>query len=145
MPKFDAEFAATVLLEALFTSDRKACEKYGITTRTVENYRARLNSDADFSAFFLKKKAQLDRAWADDLTATARKAARFIGSVAESDDPALRRNPAMVHAMAGALKICVDAYLTNRMIDARLADTDRPADGVPEQVFGHEPASDYRQ
>jgi hypothetical protein len=143
--KFDPEFAATVLLEALFTSDRKACEKYNITDRTLRNYRARLNSDADFSALFQKKKALLDRAWADDLTATARKAARFIGSVAESDDPGLRRNPVMVHAMAGALKICVDAYLTNRVIDARLANEDRPADSLPGQVFGQAVASELEQ
>jgi hypothetical protein len=143
--KFDPEFAATVLLEAVFTSDRKACEKFNITDRTLRNYRARLNSDADFSALFQKKKALLDRAWADDLTATARKAARFIGSVAESDEPSVRRNPVMVHAMAGALKICVDAYLTNRVIDARLADQDRPADSVPGQVPEEPLASAYEQ
>lgn len=54
-PTFNQQRAAEVLKDALALGDRKTAEKWGCTEKTVRNYRERLKTDADFSAFFHAK------------------------------------------------------------------------------------------
>lgn len=56
------ELAATALPEAVYTTDRRACERFGMTERTLHHYRRRLNSDPELSAICRTKKAALDAA-----------------------------------------------------------------------------------
>lgn len=61
--KFDAERAARVLADAAEFGDAKAAEKWKITTRTVENYRARLRSDPVLSGSFARIEREETRDW----------------------------------------------------------------------------------
>lgn len=52
-PTFDNDKAARCLIEANLLGNRKAAEKYGVTTRTIRNWKKRLETDAEFSALYL--------------------------------------------------------------------------------------------
>jgi hypothetical protein len=133
---FSRDFAAAVLIEAVFMTDAIACDKYGISLRTLRDYRARLHQDPELAAIFHTKKTLLDRAWADELVKAMRGAAAFIFEATETarNDEGCKTNPEMIAAMAGALKLCADIHLTSKVLDARLADANRQANGLPEQV-----------
>lgn len=133
MASFKKDLAATVLLEALLTTDEKAVEKYGITRQTLHNYRKRLAEDEDFLHFFTTKKAAFDKAWADELPIALKKGIRLIAECADSfgkDEQIFKRNPELIHALAGAVKVCADVYYTGKVIDARIAPPDRQPAGV---------------
>lgn len=133
---FKKDLAAAVLLEAAYTTDSAACAKYGITTRTLTNYRVRLVEDPEFSDYFHTKKALFDKAWADELPAALKKGIRLIAECADSfgkDEQIFKRNPELIHALAGAVKVCADVYYTGKVIDARITGQDRPAGQVPDE------------
>lgn len=131
----DREFAAQVLIEAVYTTDERACQKYGISERTLRRYRAAMAKDSELSAFVRIKKQALDKAWADELRIALHKGIRTLSDCMEaiSADPAYRKNPMIVSAIAGAIKLCADIELTGRIIDARLSDRDRPEAELPGQ------------
>lgn len=120
MSAFNHDHAAAVLIEALVSNDEAVCLKYGISLRTVQRWRRRLATDPGLSSAVATKKAALDAAWADDLAAPIRAAARLITDAAEGADVITKRNPEFVHAIAGALKICAEIKLIVRVLDARL-------------------------
>ena len=121
MKTFKSQLAATVLLEALYTTDEKACAKYGITQRTLQNYRRRLHVDPDLSHIFAIKKREFDKAWADKFPVAIRAALKFVTEAATDPPSHARGNPEYVRAIVGALKICAEVLLTNKVLDARLA------------------------
>ena len=134
MPKFRYDLAACVLIEALFTTDAEACKKYGITERTLHRYRQRLVEDSVLEHLFAEKKRALDDKWADVLPNAMREAVHAIAEISKElrTNPATRRNPVSLERLAGALKLCADVYYTGKVIDARIADRNRP----PERVLG---------
>ena len=72
MAKRDNEKAAKILAEAaLLRNDAKVCERWGITTRTLQNYRAALAEDGELSASFINLlKATETQDWLTQLDAT---------------------------------------------------------------------------
>jgi hypothetical protein len=58
----DRERAAAVLFEAAFTRDTVVASKYEITTRTIENYRRRLNTDVVLAALVAAKRGAFEQA-----------------------------------------------------------------------------------
>lgn len=136
---FKREFAAAVLVEALYSTDAAACEKYGVTRQTLYRYRERLSEDAELLHIVTTKKAALDKAWADDLPVALKKGIRLIAECADSfgkDEQIFKRNPELIHALAGAVKVCADVYYTGKLIDARIT----PPDRQPAGLLGEEPA-----
>lgn len=133
---FNNEFAATVLLEAIYTTDAKVCEKYGISTRTLQRYRKQLAESEELSAFVATKKAALNEKWAEEVPGALRSTIEFIGEAARRarEDQSSYRNPALIEAIAGAMKLAADVYYTGQIIDARLAAINRPSDDVPGSV-----------
>ena len=59
MRTFKYDLAASVIPEAVLSTDDKACAKYGLTQRTLFNYRKRLAEDPKLSDMFLTKKEVL--------------------------------------------------------------------------------------
>jgi hypothetical protein len=139
---FNRDLAAAALLEAVFRNDATACEKYGIGIRTLQRYRQKLHTDPELAGIVATKKALFDRAWADDLVKALRGAALFIAEATETarKNDKCKTDPEMIAAMAGALKLCADVHLTSKVLDARLADSNRPTNELPEQVPA---AADY--
>jgi hypothetical protein len=126
MPKgstFNYERAATVLAEATFADDATVLRRHGLTSRTLQRYRKRLQTDSKLSQLVALKKAALVREWAEELAPAVRDTIRFLQRAATQADPA---DPNAIHAVAGALKILSEVLLTREVVNARLAGTDRP-------------------
>lgn len=131
-PKVNDDIAVAVLLEALFTTDEEACSKYQIHRRTLANYRKRLAEDKNFAQFFLTKKKEFYDKWADDMPVALKDSLAFISHASRSaaKDPRSYMNPALISAVAGAMKLVADILYTGWVIDARITDTNRQETGI---------------
>jgi len=122
MPRFNYEKASTVLVDAAYPNDQQAADKHGVSTRTIQRWRKRLDSDAKLAAFVARKKDMHDRGWASDLAAAKKSATQFL-ETAPSKIPAV--TPEYIHAVAGALKILADADAVRKFLDARISQHNR--------------------
>lgn len=130
------QFAASVLLDAVYTNDEAACAKYGITPRTLRNYRRKLHEDAAFAAIFHTKEVELQKVWAQDFIAPLKKGAQFLLEAFESvrSDKNYIKNPVVIQAVAEAVRLCADVVLTSKAIDAQFSDPDQSANQLPQEV-----------
>lgn len=135
MKKINKELAATVLLEALYTTDEIACQRYGIDVRTLQRYRKALVEDAELVDIMRQKQEEFNKRWAEEFPVTLIEAAKTLRSCFEEirSDPRVKKNPELIASIAGAVKICADVSLTARVIDARLTQHDRPQGQVPRE------------
>lgn len=122
MGKFNYDRASAVLVEAAYFGDKTASERYGISIRSIENYRARLEDDMELVAFFAIKKQKFEDDWAEELPVAIRSSIRYIAKAASEAST----DHQMVYSIAGALKILSDVKLTKDVLDARLAENGRP-------------------
>lgn len=60
MPAFDPHLAARVLVDAQVMGDKKAAKKHHVTTRSIERYRVRMQSDATLHEMVAKKTERAD-------------------------------------------------------------------------------------
>lgn len=117
------ELAATVLISAAYTTDEQACKQYGVSVRSLQRWRRQLaDGDPELAGFVATKKAAFDAAWAEELPATLKKGMLCISECMEvlrADRNSLK-NPAMIHAVAGAMSICAEIYFTGKVIGSRI-------------------------
>ncbi len=133
---FNHDFAAAVLIAAVYTTDDDACSKYGITTRTLQNYRKRLISDERLSDIFATRKAKLDEAWVEDFVAPLKEGAQVIKECFEEirKNPRAKLNPMLIDAVSNALRTCADIALTAKAINAQFGNADQSPDQLPQEV-----------
>lgn len=129
------ELAATVLLDSAYTTDDKACAKYGVSLRSLQRWRRQLaDGDPELAGFVATKKAAFDKAWADELPAALRKGMQCLSECMDGlrADPEALKNPQMIHSIAGAMSICAEIYFTGKVIDSRIFGGDEPdrANGI---------------
>ena len=117
--KFKPELAATVLIEAAYTTDEKAAEKFGVSIRSLPNWRNKLESDQAFATIFHYKKEQFEAGWAQDLPIAIKAAIEFLKRSAQEAD---HKKPDVIYSIAGGLKILADIQTTKDLLDARLAE-----------------------
>ena len=60
--QLDRERAAAVIFEAAFSRDHLVAEKYGITTRTITNYRRRLDRDVALAGLVAARRGAFEQA-----------------------------------------------------------------------------------
>ncbi len=114
--------ATSVLVEALYFGDKEAARHYDLSIRTINNYRTRVNTDEDFAQSFKQKKEEFERNWADEIPAAIRAGTRFLlKSFQEAD----HKDPIVIHAVAGAMKILTEIGLAKEIIDVRLGEYSR--------------------
>jgi hypothetical protein len=111
------EQMAQILVEALYGGDREAAKKHGVSVRTIQLYRKRLQTDPELSRFFALKKDAFEGMWLEDSTSAIREAIRFLQRAATQADPT---DPNAIHAVAGALKILAEVSLTREVLSVRL-------------------------
>ena len=133
METLSKDLMATVLLEAVYSSDDIACAKYGISVRSLRRYRRRLVDDPDLAEIVRSKKLLIDKAWAERLPSVLDRGIRLISECADAiaADKLMCKNPEVIHAISGAIKICADVLYTGKLIDARIADANRPETSIP--------------
>lgn len=115
------ERIAEILVDAYLShDDRKTAARYGITDRTIRNWRRLLDTNVELSEFFRLKKAKASEGWADEVPGALRAAVGFLRQAAENGDP---KDPQMVHSIAGAMKLLSEVSATWKLLDARMART----------------------
>lgn len=117
MPTFNYERAAAILAEAVTVGDLETCRKYGISPRTLRNYRTRLNRDPQLAAFFREKLRALEGDWIDEVQGAILEGLRFLRQATQRADPS---DPRAVTAIAEALKVMAELAMTREVITARL-------------------------
>lgn len=122
-PKFDRDRAAKILIDAATLGDAKACEKWNVTVRTLQNYRQRLAGDPELSQVFAEKKALQDKTWADEIPEMLKAGIDFLKRAAQEAEA---RDPDAVHAIAGAVKIVSEVQAMRKVIDARISGQNQP-------------------
>lgn len=118
----DYDRVALILVEAAFFGEKQTAQRWSISTKTIERYRARLDEDSELSGFVALKKQAFESSWADEIPASIRAGIRFLGEAAKRAD----YTPESIHAIAGAVKILAEVGLTKEIIDARLRRDNRP-------------------
>jgi hypothetical protein len=130
-PTFDHDRAARLLIEAAIIGDKATARKHGIALRTLQRWRVKLAGDVELSSelsqAIAEKTRELDKAWADGIGDALRDGIRFLGRAFKEADV---KDPAAIHAVAGALKLLAEAETTQRVLDARLARETRPVPAV---------------
>jgi hypothetical protein len=147
---FKRDLAASILVEALYTTDKETCEKYGVSIRSLQNYRQRLATDAQLALIFARRQKDSYSLWVDEVPIALFKAIRFIGHAADSvdSDPNYRKNPMVIEAVSGALKLVAEVHFANQVISARLnnnaglTNADRAPDEFTQQIPAS-PATDF--
>src|SRR5262245_57696952 len=108
--QFNAERAALVLLDALVLGDARAAEKWEVTERTIQNYRARLAADPHFSRLFADKKRAAEAGWSAVRLRFLRKSiAKLEELVEKATDPKFIPAVADAVKVVGELQIASDA------------------------------------
>ena len=101
--------------------DAAAAQKWGLSDRSIRNYRARLDDDPELAALFYAKKAALMGAWGDA-------AGRFLGRalerlellVAEAD------HPSYIGDIADAVKVVGELAIAKEVLGEPESDSQGP-------------------
>ncbi|MBW4598997.1 MAG: hypothetical protein KME29_05115 [Calothrix sp. FI2-JRJ7] len=115
---FNYERAAGALVDAIFSGDKAAAEKWDVSTRSIEEWRSRLKEDEELLALFKSKKQAREKSWASEIPDTIQAGLKFVKDATSHSDPA---DPEAIKAIVGALKVLMDIDLTKQVLDARLA------------------------
>jgi hypothetical protein len=115
---FNYERAASALVDAIFSGDKAAAEKWDVSTRSIEEWRVRLKEDSELEAQFKIKKKAREKSWAGEIPHTIEEGLKFIKDATKHADPA---DPQAINAITSALKVLMDVDLTKQVLDARLA------------------------
>lgn len=117
-PKRNNERAARALVDAALFGDRKACKEHKITDRTLRNYRAALENDAELSALFrFYCKEATTNNWAEEIGATLSASARKLRELVEAADTP---NPETIAAVTGAVSTLAEIAMTRDVLKAQL-------------------------
>ena len=106
-----------ILVEAAIGDDKTVCDKYKISTRTLQRYRKLMVEDSHLASIVAEKKAAIEKDW---LGAIAPALKSCIGYVQRVSSETKEKTPEMVHALAGAIKIIVDAELASKSMDLEI-------------------------
>jgi hypothetical protein len=141
---FKPEVAAAVLVTAAYTTDDIACKQFGVSLRSLQNWRKRIHEDKEFAETFATKAKVASEKWAEKLPPVLTKALGVIEQFLEdvAANPSLRRNPAMIQTIVGAFRLLADVNLTSQVLNARLINSDRPQDELPQQVPSEDSTSE---
>lgn len=119
---------ATLLVEAVALGDKLACERAGVSGKTLQRARAAVQTDAELSSIVREKKKLSDAQWADELPGAIRSTIGWLKSATEPG--AVLPDHETIHAMAGALKILTDVGTANRVLEVRLRKMEEQAGNV---------------
>lgn len=122
-------------MDALYLGDKRAADKWGITTRTIRRYRERFDTDPDLSAFVHDLRSHDERNWSADIGRALRvgidRLVRYLDNIDAPTEQQVREVREIVAMLA--------EIATVREVLARDDESDHPR-GVAEAAFGALPA-----
>lgn len=98
------EFAARLLFESAFATDAEVARKYGITERTINNYRRRLGEDMLLAGLVAAKRREFEKAWSGTLPVTPAGAADALNEIARQMRAGGSVTPEAVEGIAATLR-----------------------------------------
>lgn len=128
---FDKEKIVLILVEAFLEGDGKIAEKYGITTRTIRNYRKKLETDNELSQIFLKKKTEVEKDWMHSIAPAIRSSIKFLETASREADP---KDAQVISSVTSALKVLSEVQMTSELIDVRISQQNRQNNQPNRQV-----------
>ena len=132
---------ALILVHALYSTDKAAAREYGVSERTIENYRKRLGTDVELTEIFILKKAEVEQDWVARIGPAIFSSVDYLEQAAKEIS---KTDPDAVHAVAGALKILAEISMTREIMNARLTryiDESRTKDKSLVAGHGNDPAN----
>lgn len=118
---FHYEKAASILAESALYGDKVTSEKWGITTKSIRNYRAKLAVNQQLSLLFQLKRQQLESTWATEIPLALKAGIDFLKRATQSLDPA---DPKAIEAVTQSLKVLTEVLMTKEILDRRFAERD---------------------
>lgn len=111
------ELGTSLVAESAYHPDQLAlCQRYNVSTRTLERWRVKVAADERLAALVVEKQKLHAEVWEVGLRETARELISALNHHARLALKAERFDPDMVHKLAGALKIVNDAAVTRGMV-----------------------------
>lgn len=123
--KNDKDTRARAILEAAVPgTDQAVCKKYGINARTLRRWKqeVRTGTDHELTAAVRSKREAQDKAWGERIPEALANCLEFISRAAKTASP---KDPDVIHAIAGAMKMIAETDNTYKLIDARVSGQDR--------------------
>jgi transposase-like protein len=115
----DDETRAEALVYAAYNTDQEAARKYGVTMRTLLNWRKELVKNQALSDFFQLKRKAFNRV--TSLADTLNSSVDFLNRACSEMSPA---DPLAVQTVIQAAQMLFKAQAMNRILDARLRETE---------------------
>ncbi len=116
MIKVDIDRAAEILVQSIYQSDKQTAREWGISTKTIQNYRKRMSEDDSLSIAFQRKRELVESSWVDKIGGALLKTINFIERASEEMDTS---DPEALHAVTGSFKILAQTDIARMMINAR--------------------------
>jgi hypothetical protein len=120
------EKIAKIIVEATVAGDKATCQKYGISSRTLQRWRKGIEPEDDttLAASVGAKKAILEAQWAEEIPGALKSSIEFLRKAGEQADP---KSPDAIHSVAGALKLLSEVAMSWKLLDARISRQARQA------------------
>ena len=138
-PTLDREKAARILALADQAGDVEAAKHFGVSTKSISRYRARVLTDPELSRLVAEKKREFEAAssgWAEDAAGFMSRAIRKLDTLV-AQAPAL---PGSIREVAGAIKIVGELDITRKV----LSDGEQPgadSEGAEPPAASGQPAA----
>ncbi|MBD2462267.1 helix-turn-helix domain-containing protein [Oscillatoria sp. FACHB-1407] len=117
MPKrFNVVRAASALVEATLKTDKQVSIEFGVSIRTIEQWRSRLKVDEELQREFRRMANEKLSQWVGEIPNSLELAIGFIASAARTGDTT---NPDMVKAITGAIATLNDVFVIQAAIQQR--------------------------
>jgi hypothetical protein len=121
-PKRDNPKAARALVDAALSTDAQACEKHGMSLRTLQNYRVELRRDAELARIYEDmRKLALAGEWSENLNLTLNASILKLMALiqgAQSSDP--ETITSVTHAVLGM----AETAMTRDLLAARMQESE---------------------
>lgn len=117
MPQFNYQRAAAALVDAMFTTDEDAAKKHGVSVRSIWRWRDRMKEDPRLAACVSRLASAKEQDWIADIPVAITSGIKFLKRAADEAD---HRDPEVIVAVAGSLKILSDIETTRKIVDVQL-------------------------
>lgn len=114
---FNYERAAIVLCDAMIMGDRVSAERWGLTQRSVQRYRDRLENDDKLRQITQEYRDKQTHQWLEDMPQALCAIVEFMKASAQELSP---QNPGHLVAITKALEVLADIQLVQTVVESRL-------------------------
>jgi hypothetical protein len=109
MPSFDRRRAARILADAAMMGDAKAAERWGVTDRSILNWRQRLENDDELAQAFVEELRKAEEDWRSERLKFLRLGlSKLTELVGKADGPHDIRSVAEAVKVVGELQVASD-------------------------------------